>query len=234
MRGQMRPMTVIDLQLASNNITGLFSQSSLLTCLIFLLIKYCCTLHFLNLGDVPPNFWIWGDGKFFFVPPPNCGTGLRHCLPCTYCILCSVLYIMFRVHICLCIDCHCNDCLLPAWRINFFITCLFGLAWPLLVIGPCDAADIVQPAVRLAGVGCILYSINYDATVRLVSRQSSPTLVETLESRPLTTEVNYTGACESGATEECRLFLECLQEGFITQHVTNLSLIHISEPTRPY
>jgi len=29
------------------------------------------------------------------------------------------------------------------------------------------------------------------------------------------------GACESGATEECTLFLECLQEGFITQHVTN-------------
>jgi len=29
------------------------------------------------------------------------------------------------------------------------------------------------------------------------------------------------GACQSGATEECRLFLECLQDGFVTQHVTS-------------
>jgi len=28
------------------------------------------------------------------------------------------------------------------------------------------------------------------------------------------------GACDSGATEECRLFLECSQKGFVTQHVT--------------
>ena len=35
-------------------------------------------------------------------------------------ILVSVFYIMFYVHICLCmlIDCHCNDCMLPAWRIK--------------------------------------------------------------------------------------------------------------------
>jgi len=35
-------------------------------------------------------------------------------------ILFSVFYIMFHVHICLCmlIDCNCNDCLLPAWRIK--------------------------------------------------------------------------------------------------------------------
>jgi len=45
------------------------------------------------------------------------------------------------------------------------------------------------------------------------------------------------GACESGATKECRLFLECLQEGFITLHVTNrtterslLDLVLTNEP----
>jgi len=45
------------------------------------------------------------------------------------------------------------------------------------------------------------------------------------------------GACESGATEECRLFLECLQEGFITQYVTSktterllLDLVLTNEP----
>ena len=47
------------------------------------------------------------------------------------------------------------------------------------------------------------------------------------------------GACESGATEECRSFLECLQEGFIhvTQHVTSrtterslLDLVLTNEP----
>jgi len=45
------------------------------------------------------------------------------------------------------------------------------------------------------------------------------------------------GACESSATEECRLILECLQEGFITQHVTNrtterslLDLVLTNEP----
>jgi len=44
-------------------------------------------------------------------------------------ILFSVFYIMFHVHICLCIGCHCNDCLLPAWRINFFI--VDGVNWAL-------------------------------------------------------------------------------------------------------
>ena len=45
------------------------------------------------------------------------------------------------------------------------------------------------------------------------------------------------GSCESGATEECRLFSECLQEGFITQHVTSrttersiLDLVLTNEP----
>jgi len=45
------------------------------------------------------------------------------------------------------------------------------------------------------------------------------------------------GACETGAMEECRLFLECLQEGFITQHVTSrtteisiLDLVLTNEP----
>jgi len=45
------------------------------------------------------------------------------------------------------------------------------------------------------------------------------------------------GACETGATEECRLFSECLQEGFITQHVTSrttersiLDLVLTNEP----
>jgi len=29
------------------------------------------------------------------------------------------------------------------------------------------------------------------------------------------------GACKSGATEECKLFLRCLLEGLITEHVTS-------------
>jgi len=45
------------------------------------------------------------------------------------------------------------------------------------------------------------------------------------------------GTCESGAMEECTLFLECLQEGFVTQHVTSrtterslLDLVLTNEP----
>ena len=45
------------------------------------------------------------------------------------------------------------------------------------------------------------------------------------------------GACESGATEQCRLSLECLKEGLITQHVTSrtidrslLDLVLTNEP----
>jgi len=45
------------------------------------------------------------------------------------------------------------------------------------------------------------------------------------------------GACESGGMEDCRSFLECLQEGFVSQHVTGrtterslLDLVLTNEP----